>query len=100
MIPIAFKNEPQPGHKSIDILAADIGGTKTNVALYQSGPNGLTVTREKRYVSADHPSLTDIVRDFCANSLPDRIAAAVAGPVIEGRSKLTNLPWELDSAAM
>jgi glucokinase len=100
MIPIAFRNAPSPGQKTLTILAADIGGTKTNVALYQSGNNGLTITREQRYVSADHPSLNDIVRDFCGSSLPDRIAAAVAGPVIDGKSKLTNLPWVLDSAAM
>ena len=100
MIPIAFKNAPQPGHKTLAILAADIGGTKTNVALYQSGNNGLTISREQRYVSADHPSLTDLIHDFCGNSLPDRIAAAVAGPVIDGKTKLTNLPWLLDSAAM
>src|ERR1700761_7238676 len=100
MIPIAFKNEPQSGQKPVAILAADIGGTKTNVAMYQSGNNGLTITREQRYVSVDHASLMDIIRDFCGNNLPDRIAAAVAGPVIDGKSKLTNLPWVLDSNAM
>jgi glucokinase len=100
MIAIAFKNEPHPGQKTVTILAADIGGTKTNVALYQSGSDGLTITREQRYVSADHPSLTDIIHDFCGNTLPDRISAAVAGPVIDGKSRLTNLPWVLDSKAM
>src|SRR5579863_1168179 len=106
MIPIAFKNEPVPGQKTVAgretvaILAADIGGTKTNVALYQSDSKGLTITREERYVSADHASLTDIIHDFCGKEMPDRIAAAVAGPVIDGKSKLTNLPWVLDSKAM
>jgi glucokinase len=99
MIPVAFKNEPHE-RKPIVILAADIGGTKTNVALYQSGPQGLTISREQRYVSAEHASLTDIIHDFCRNTLPDRIAAAVAGPVIQGKSKLTNLSWVLDSKAM
>src|SRR5580704_5542609 len=103
MIPIAFKNESLPGQKgrkTVAILAADIGGTKTNVALYQSGAAGLTITREQRYVSANFPSLTDIIHDFCGDTLPDRIAAAVAGPVIDGKSKLTNLPWVLDSKTM
>jgi glucokinase len=99
MIPIAFKNKPHE-RKSIAILAADIGGTKTNVALYQSGAAGLTITREQRYVSTNYPTLTDIIHDFCGKTLPDRIAAAVAGPVIDGKSKLTNLPWVLDSKAM
>jgi glucokinase len=100
MVPIAFKNSHQPGQKTLAILAADIGGTKTNVALYHSGDNGLTITRGQRYVSAEHSSLTDIIHDFCGNNLPDRISAAIAGPVIDGKSKLTNLPWQLDSAAM
>jgi len=100
MIPIAFKKDHPSGQQRISILAADIGGTKTNVARYEANANGLTITREQRYVSADYPSLTDIIHDFGGNDLPDRIAAAIAGPVIEGKSKLTNLPWILDSKAM
>jgi glucokinase len=100
MIPIAFKNKPLPGQKTIAILAADIGGTKTNVALYETGSDGPMAVREQRYVSADYPSLTDIIHSFTGGTLPDRIAAAVAGPVIDGKSKLTNLPWTLDSKAM
>ena len=98
MIPIAFRNGQTP--KRVTILAADIGGTKTNVALYQADSSGLKPAREQRYVSADHASLSDIIHDFCGNTLPDRVAAAVAGPVIDGKSKLTNLPWVLDSGAM
>jgi glucokinase len=100
MIPIAFSNKPLPGQKAISILAADIGGTKTNVALYEAGSDGPKAVREQRYVSADYSSLTDIIHSFTGGTLPDRIAAAVAGPVIDGKSKLTNLPWVLDSAAM
>jgi glucokinase len=99
LVPIAFKSEIHPG-QPITILAADIGGTKTNVALYHASDNGLTMVKDQRYVSKDHPSLTDIIRDFTGGKLPDRISAAVAGPVIEGKSKLTNLPWLLDSKAM
>jgi glucokinase len=100
MLPIAFKKDLPTVQQRISILAADIGGTKTNVARYEGNANGLTITREQRYVSADSSSLTDIIHDFCGNDLPDRIAAAIAGPVIEGKSKLTNLPWVLDSKAM
>jgi glucokinase len=99
-IPIAFKNEISSGQKAISILAADIGGTKTNMALYQADNEGLKLVSQKRYVSKDYPALTDIIGDFSGGKLPDRISAAVAGPVIDGKSKLTNLPWQLDSAAM
>jgi glucokinase len=100
MIPIAFSNKPRPGQKTITILAADIGGTKTNMALYEAGSEDPIPVREQRYASADYPSLTDIIHSFTGGTLPDRIAAAVAGPVIDGKSKLTNLPWTLDSSAM
>lgn len=99
MLQIAFKNETRPT-QPVAILAADIGGTKTNVALYESNAKGLTIVKEQRYVSKDHPSLTDIIHDFSGGKLPHRISAAVAGPVIDGKSKLTNLPWLLDSKAM
>jgi glucokinase len=99
MLKIAFKNETRPG-QSVTILAADIGGTKTNVALYEVNDKGLTIVKEKRYISKDHSSLTDIINDFSGGRLPDRISAAVAGPVINGKSKLTNLPWLLDSMAL
>jgi glucokinase len=100
IVPIAFKQEPGQVQEPISILAADIGGTKTNVALYQVDGSGLTVRQEKRYVSKDHVSLTDIIHDFTGGNRPERISAAVAGPVVNGKSKLTNLPWLLDSEAM
>src|ERR1700755_1151293 len=100
MVPSAFKHPITKGQKPVTLLAADIGGTKTNVAIYQADENGLTMGDSKRYVSKDHSSLTDIIKDFTGGKLPDRIAAAVAGPVVDGKSKLTNLPWQLDSAAM
>jgi len=99
-VPIAFRNEIKKGQESIQLLAADIGGTKTNIALCRADSEGVTILEQKRYVSIDHPSLTDIVHDFTRGTLPRRLCAAVAGPVVDGKSKLTNLPWVLDSAAM
>ncbi len=99
-VPIAFAKDVRQDQPPATILAADIGGTKTNVALYRLEDGELKALNQKRYVSKDHPSLTDIIRDFTAGKLPDRISAAVAGPVIDGKSKLTNLSWQLDSGAM
>lgn len=99
-VPIAFAKDVRQEQPPSTILAADIGGTKTNVALYRLEGGELKALNQKRYVSKDHPSLTDIIRDFTAGKLPDRISAAVAGPVIDGKSKLTNLSWQLNSAAM
>ena len=96
-IPIAFKSN---GNISATVLAGDVGGTKTNIALYKIDKGVFTLQRQQRYVSKDHRSLEDIIHDFSGDALPDRICAAVAGPVIKGKSKLTNLSWTLDCEAM
>jgi glucokinase len=101
LVPIAFRKDIQQEQTPATILAADIGGTKTNIALYRLDGNGLEMLNQKRYVSKDYPSLTDIIHDFLAGGkFPDRVSAAVAGPVIDGKSKLTNLSWQLDSKTM
>jgi glucokinase len=100
IVPIAFRRDIHETQPAATILAADIGGTKTNIANYRLDGNGLEMLNQKRYLSKEHSSLTEIVHDFSAGKLPDRICAAVAGPVIEGKSKLTNLSWQLDSKAM
>jgi glucokinase len=100
VVPVAFKKNILHEGPSATILAADIGGTKTNTALYQVDRDGLRLLNEKRYISKDYHSLTAIIHDFSNGKLPDRISAAVAGPVIGGKSKLTNLSWQLDSEAM
>ncbi len=96
-IPIAFRSD---SNISTTVLAGDVGGTKTNIALYKVDNGVFTLQREKRYASKDYRSLEDIIHDFSGDTLPDRICAAVAGPVIKGKSKLTNLSWALDNEAM
>jgi glucokinase len=100
LVPIAFRKELQKGQEPITLLAADIGGTKTNIALCRADSEGVTILDQKRYVSKDYPSLTDIVQDYSKGKPTSRFSAAVAGPVVNGKSKLTNLPWVLDSTAM
>jgi glucokinase len=84
------------------LIVGDIGGTKTRLALVspQQGPR--TFLAEKEYHSADFPGLQPIVEKFQAETGGKATAACfdVAGPVIDGRAHLTNLPWQLDEAAM
>jgi len=75
------------------ILAGDIGGTKTILA-YCDGAG--SVLREATFHAADYPSLESIIDAFRQPNEP--IAAAcfgVAGPVVGGTAKITNLPWQL-----
>jgi len=78
------------------ILAGDIGGTKTTVALFE---RDLALVVEKTFHSREHAGLGEIVRGFVAeNRQPvERACFGVAGPVREGRCKTTNLPWVVDA---
>ena len=80
------------------ILAGDIGGTKTNLAIYSSeaGPRAPLV--EATFPSGEYPSLETLAREFLAGvDLPvHRGAFGVAGPVVSGQATITNLPWVMD----
>jgi glucokinase len=88
------------------ILAGDIGGTNTRLRIVRRGAHGLERVREQRYASGSYPGLAAILRDFLA-AAPGPVAAAclaVAGPVRAypggERVAVTNLPWEIDGAAL
>jgi len=81
------------------ILAGDIGGTKTVIGLFEETGNRLQAIREETFPSQNYSTLEEIFNQFMGpGSRPPLHAACfgVAGPVIEGKSKATNLPWELD----
>ena len=78
------------------ILAGDIGGTKTALAWVDGG----TITALQRYPSDQYSSLADIVREFLATAPVNQPRAAcfgIAGPVVNGVAKTTNLPWTIEA---
>lgn len=80
------------------ILAGDIGGTKTVLALIDKHDDGsLSCFSEQTFASGEFQSFDEILALFLAN--PESVDAAcfgVAGPVIDQRCQTTNLPWILD----
>lgn len=86
------------------LLAGDIGGTKTVLALFKTDDNKLPITpiMAKRYPSDKYDSLQDIVTEFVATAHQKITAASfgVAGPVVDGQARITNLPWHIDSAIL
>jgi len=79
------------------ILAGDIGGTKTNLAYFNEDHGRVLPAQMRSYPSQEYHSLLDIIGTM-QKELPAPITAAafgVAGPIVEGRSKLTNLNWEV-----
>ncbi len=79
------------------LLAGDIGGTKSILALYpiqaQSDPRAPAV--EKRFITRDFPSLARLLDAFLAglDVEVDAACLAVAGPVVKGKAEAVNLPW-------
>lgn len=107
------------------ILAGDIGGTKTNLALYEWTTERTEPIRLESFHSRDYTSLEDILQEFLEPPTPPTVwdgaataetgsaqeakpsteriplAAAcfgIAGPVIDNHSQTTNLPWVVDGA--
>ncbi len=86
------------------LLAGDIGGTKTLLHLSQLTATGLVTLHEASYPSANFKHLSPIVRQFLREAEnSDPIAAAcfaIAGPVQNDQSLVTNLSWQLDARQM
>jgi glucokinase len=84
------------------LLAADIGGTKTDVAVFSAQLGPRAPIAERRFSSAEYPSLEAIATEFISKlDLPISNACfAVAGPVVEERASLTNLSWVVEVAAL
>jgi glucokinase len=80
------------------ILAGDIGGTSTRLALFEASGDTLEPEIQQTYHSREHASLDDIVGLFVsAHRQPiERACFGIAGPVIENRVKTSNLAWMVD----
>ncbi|MDJ0687002.1 MAG: glucokinase [Xenococcaceae cyanobacterium MO_188.B32] len=87
------------------ILVGDIGGTKTILRLVSVEKNNKsfdTIT-ESTYVSNHFPDLVPMVQKFLAtanNKKPTIACFAIAGPVVNNSSNLTNLNWTLNSEGL
>jgi glucokinase len=83
------------------ILAGDIGGTKTNVGLFEVVDGVPRLLRAERLRSAEYPGLAALLAAFLAQVPGRRIEVAcfgVPGPVLENRASTPNLAWEIDGA--
>jgi glucokinase len=76
------------------ILVGDVGGTKTDLALYTD--NGQRTGRDTLR-SRDYDNLEDLVRVFLQQHQAEVKTAVfgVAGPVTNGHAETTNLPWTI-----
>ena len=89
------------------ILAGDVGGTKCNLALFSRKNGTLTPVFRQRFASKEFAQFDLIVKEFSRQASDhlgaERIVAAgfgIAGPVINGRVRATNLPWIVDTKTL
>lgn len=80
------------------LLAGDIGGTNTRLALYRDDGGPLTLVHSTTYQSRSFPTLEDIVLRFLSADrfdTPSAACFAVAGAVVGGAVRATNLAWQM-----
>ena len=85
------------------LLAGDMGGTKTLLALYESDGSQLRLLHQQRFRSGEWTSLEPMLASFLTDrpadlAAPEHACIAVAGPVRHREARITNLPWRLREA--
>lgn len=84
------------------LIVGDIGATTTRLALVSKEAGPRNFVSEQEFKSADYSGLEPVVEAFLSKAGARATSAYfdVAGPVIGGRAHLTNLPWDLEEAAL
>jgi len=84
------------------ILAGDIGGTKTRLAVFSVTGRQLETLAEHSYPSSEYDSLGAILGEFSATHdyRPDAASFGIAGPVRDNSARVTNLPWHISAAVI
>ncbi|OGN65232.1 MAG: glucokinase [Chlamydiae bacterium RIFCSPHIGHO2_12_FULL_49_9] len=80
------------------ILAGDVGGTHTRLALFEKGQ----LREERKFSSRNYKGLEEIVEEYLSLEKKNVSVACfgIAGPVRDGKCKATNLPWEVDASEL
>ncbi len=81
------------------LLAGDIGGTKSRLAIFEDGAEPRRPFAEEVLPSGSFSQIGELIRTFLkmTNRPVDRACLAIAGPVVGGRSATTNLPWIVEA---
>jgi len=86
------------------ILAGDIGGTSTRLALFDiNGGKLAAIAPPQKFHSADHKGLDEIVTAFVSQQKASSVqhaAFGIAGPIRDGKVHTPNLPWIVDAAQL
>ena len=98
-LPMAYPSKRINLPESGVVLAADVGGTKTDLALFQIESGRLISIKNQRYPTTDHESFVASIREFHGDNLStiDCACFGVAGVVDGDKVQGVNFPWEIDA---
>ncbi len=84
------------------LLVGDIGGTKTDLAVYAYDGHPRDPLARQAYPTNHYTDLVPLVQEFVqAHAVkPQRAVFAVAGPVVQGSAHITNVLWTLDEVRL
>lgn len=85
----------------MSVLAGDVGGTKTILAIFDS-ENCFQPIREEKFQTNQYNNLEAIFTQFLADSNEpiESVCVGMAGPVLDGHIKATNINWEADEKVL
>lgn len=97
-IPVEIETTRRLSQTPFTVLAGDIGATKSNLALIEFKGKTFSFIDECRYRTKDFNDAGGMITVFLeAHKAPDVICFGVAGPVQNGKVRVTNVPWQMDS---
>jgi len=81
------------------LLAGDIGGTKTTLALYASTTWPAPPIREQTFANSEATGLAELITGFLqkVDESPTLGCFGIAGPIRDNRVQMTNLDWLIDA---
>jgi glucokinase len=84
------------------LLAGDVGATKTNLGIFSEDRGPRIPVIESSFPSARFSSLDELVIEFLSqvSFKIERASFGVAGPVLRGRARITNLPWVIEEGRL
>ena len=84
------------------LLAGDVGGTKTNLAVFDAASGAPVVLAQQRFDNDDFASLAAVAGAFIRQTGRAPLAACfgIAGPVADGRARMPNRGWDIEEQAL
>jgi glucokinase len=86
------------------LLVGDIGGTKTNLALFEEKEGNYVYSHLDVFPSQHYPDLITLIREFLESCKSTHelntfhtACFAIAGPIVGGVCRATNLPWVINA---